>query len=99
MSKSLLFLALTSLTLGPVLRAESTLPDDAKASIDAAVNQVLSSTKVPSASIAVVDRRLICRLDREEIDIAPAISDFFKNQARLGPRDAFSVNLWQRQFI
>src|ERR1700721_311485 len=59
MSKSLLFLALiflafVSLTIGPALRAESTLPEDAKASIDAAVNQVLSSTKVPSASIAIV---------------------------------------------
>src|ERR1700723_3008610 len=54
MSKSLLFLALVSLTIGPALRAESTLPEDVKASIDAAVNQVLSSTKVPSASIAVV---------------------------------------------
>ena len=46
-----------------------------------------------SASIAVVDSRLICRLDREEIVIAPAVSDFFKNQARPGPRDAFSCNL------
>src|SRR5206468_9788553 len=41
-----------------------------------------------SASIAVVDNRLICRLDREEIVIAPAVSDFFKNQERPGPRDA-----------
>jgi CubicO group peptidase (beta-lactamase class C family) len=54
MSKSLLLLTLASLTVGPALRAESTLPEDARASIDAAVNQVLSSTKVPSASIAVV---------------------------------------------
>src|SRR5580693_1883887 len=59
MSKSLLFLALliftlVSLTILPALRAESTLPEDAKATIDAAVNQVLSSTKVPSASIAIV---------------------------------------------
>src|SRR5271156_6133262 len=55
MSKLVLFLALVSLTMGPALRAESTtLPEDAKASIDAAVNQVLSSTKVPSASIAIV---------------------------------------------
>src|SRR5580693_10520778 len=59
MSKSLLFLALiflafVSLTIIPALRAESTLPADAKATIDAAVNQVLSSTKVPSASIAIV---------------------------------------------
>jgi CubicO group peptidase (beta-lactamase class C family) len=41
-------------TIGPALRAESTLPDEAKSSIDAAVNQVLASTKVPSASIAIV---------------------------------------------
>src|SRR6202051_1251391 len=54
MSKSLLFLALVSLTIVPALRAESTIPEEAKASIDAAVNQVLSSTKVPSASIAIV---------------------------------------------
>src|SRR5579859_1793948 len=54
MSKSLLFFSLVSLTIVPALRAESTLPDEAKATIDAAVNQVLSSTKVPSASIAIV---------------------------------------------
>jgi hypothetical protein len=54
MSKSLLFLALVSLTIVPPLRADSTLPEEAKAAIDAAVNQVLSSTKVPSASIAIV---------------------------------------------
>src|SRR5260370_6803338 len=54
MSKSLLLLTLASLTISPALRPESTPPDDAKAAIDAAVNQVLTSTKVPSASIAVV---------------------------------------------
>src|SRR5579859_5484396 len=54
MSKSLLFFSLVSLTIVPALRADSTLPDEAKATIDAAVNQVLSSTKVPSASIAIV---------------------------------------------
>src|ERR1700751_4608160 len=54
MSKSLLFFTLVSLSIVPALRAESTLPDEAKATIDAAVNQVLSSTKVPSASIAIV---------------------------------------------
>src|ERR1700689_301012 len=48
MPKSLLFLALFSLSL----RAE--LTEDAKAKIDTAVNQVLASTKVPSASIAIV---------------------------------------------
>src|SRR5580704_14713133 len=48
MRKSLLFLALFSLTL------HAELTEDAKARIDTAVNQVLSSTKVPSASIAVV---------------------------------------------
>ena len=41
-----------SLTLPPL--AESTLPEEAKATIDAAVNQVLASTNVPSASIAIV---------------------------------------------
>src|ERR1700722_9489653 len=54
MSKSLHIFTLVSLTIVPALRAESTLPADAKATIDAAVNQVLSSTKVPSASIAIV---------------------------------------------
>ena len=48
MPKSLLFLTLFSLTL----RAE--LTEDAKAKIDTAVSQVLASTKVPSASIAIV---------------------------------------------
>jgi D-alanyl-D-alanine carboxypeptidase len=54
MRKSLLLLALVSFTIGPALRADSALPEDAKAKVDAAVNQVLSSTKVPSASIAIV---------------------------------------------
>jgi D-alanyl-D-alanine carboxypeptidase len=58
MLKSLLTLVL--LAASPVLRAQSTsaaaaeLPEDLKARIDAAVNQILSSTKVPSASIAIV---------------------------------------------
>ena len=54
MSKPLLFLTLLSLTIGPALRADSALLRDTKSSIDAAANQVLASTKVPSASIAVV---------------------------------------------
>ncbi len=56
MLKSLLTLVL--LAASPGLRAQSTpaaaLPEDLKAKIDAAVNQILSSTKVPSASIAIV---------------------------------------------
>src|SRR3984957_6236556 len=52
MLKSLLFLALVSLTVAPPAGAE--LSPEAKSRIDAAVSQVLSSTKVPSASIAVV---------------------------------------------
>ena len=55
MLKSLLILVL--LAISPGLRAQSApaaLPDDLKAKIDAAVNQILSSTKVPSASIAIV---------------------------------------------
>jgi D-alanyl-D-alanine carboxypeptidase len=52
MLKSLLLLPLVLLTLAPAVRAE--LPQESKSRIDAAVNQVLSSTKVPSASIAVV---------------------------------------------
>src|ERR1700761_8941145 len=54
MLKSLLTFTVVSLASIPALRAESTLPGDARATIDAAVNQVLSSTKVPSASIAIV---------------------------------------------
>src|ERR1700722_7642260 len=52
MLKSLLFLALVSLTVAPPAGAE--LSPEAKSRIDAAVSQVLSSTKVPSASVAVV---------------------------------------------
>jgi CubicO group peptidase (beta-lactamase class C family) len=55
------FLTLVLLAISPGLRAQSTpaaataaLPEDLKAKIDAAVNQILSSTKVPSASIAIV---------------------------------------------
>ena len=46
--------------ISPGLRAQSSsgaataLPEDLKAKIDAAANQILSSTKVPSASIAIV---------------------------------------------
>jgi D-alanyl-D-alanine carboxypeptidase len=52
MLKSLLLLALVSLTVAAPARAE--LSPEAKSRIDAAVSQILSSTKVPSASIAVV---------------------------------------------
>jgi D-alanyl-D-alanine carboxypeptidase len=52
MPKSLLCLVLSLLSFVPA--ANGALPEDAKAKIDAAANQILSSTKVPSASIAVV---------------------------------------------
>jgi D-alanyl-D-alanine carboxypeptidase len=52
MLKSLLCLALSLLSFVPA--ANGALPEDTKAKIDAAANQILSSTKVPSASIAVV---------------------------------------------
>jgi D-alanyl-D-alanine carboxypeptidase len=52
MPKSLLCLVLSLLSFAPA--ANGALPEDAKAKIDAAANQILSSTKVPSASIAVV---------------------------------------------
>jgi D-alanyl-D-alanine carboxypeptidase len=52
MPKSLLCLALVSLCIVPA--ANGSLPQDAKTKVDAAVNQVLSSNKVPSASIAIV---------------------------------------------
>jgi D-alanyl-D-alanine carboxypeptidase len=56
-----LLFTLVLLAISPGLRAQSTpatapaaLPEDVKAKIDAAVNQILSSTKVPSASVAIV---------------------------------------------
>jgi D-alanyl-D-alanine carboxypeptidase len=59
MLKSMLVLAL--LAISPGLRAQSApgaaaaaLSEELKSKIDAAVNQILSSTKVPSASIAIV---------------------------------------------
>ncbi len=52
MLKSLLLLTLVLLTAAPPAGAE--LSPEAKSRIDAAVSQVLSSTRVPSASIAVV---------------------------------------------
>jgi D-alanyl-D-alanine carboxypeptidase len=52
MPKSLLLFVLALLPLAA--RAQTPLSADAKAKIDTVVNQVLSSTKVPSASIAIV---------------------------------------------
>jgi D-alanyl-D-alanine carboxypeptidase len=52
MPKPLLLFALALLPIAA--RAQSPLSPEAKAKIDTAVNQVLSSTKVPSASIAIV---------------------------------------------
>src|ERR1700761_6548422 len=52
MPKPLLLFAVVLLSIAA--HAQSPLSPDAKAKIDTAVNQVLSSTKVPSASIAVV---------------------------------------------
>jgi D-alanyl-D-alanine carboxypeptidase len=52
MPKPLLLFALVLLPFAA--RAQSPLSPEAKAKIDSAVNQVLSSTKVPSASIAIV---------------------------------------------
>jgi D-alanyl-D-alanine carboxypeptidase len=52
MPKPLLLFALV--LLPAAARAQSPLSPDAKAKIDTAVTQVLSSTKVPSASIAIV---------------------------------------------
>ncbi len=52
MPKPLLLFALVLLSIAA--RAQSPLSPDAKAKIDTAVTQVLSSTKVPSASIAIV---------------------------------------------
>jgi D-alanyl-D-alanine carboxypeptidase len=52
MPKSLICLVLLLLNIVPA--ASGALTEDAKTKIDAAANQILSSTKVPSASIAVV---------------------------------------------
>jgi D-alanyl-D-alanine carboxypeptidase len=52
MPKPLLLFAVVLLSVAA--RGQSPLSPDAKAKIDTAVNQVLSSTKVPSASIAIV---------------------------------------------
>jgi D-alanyl-D-alanine carboxypeptidase len=52
MPKPLLLFAVVLLSVAA--RAQSPLSADAKAKIDTAVTQVLSSTKVPSASIAIV---------------------------------------------
>ena len=54
MPKFLLLLALLCLSAVPAVRGQSTLSDEDKSKIDVAVNQVLASTKVPSASLAVV---------------------------------------------
>ena len=57
MPKPILLFALVLLPvalLSVAARAQSPLSPDAKAKIDTAVTQVLSSTKVPSASIAIV---------------------------------------------
>jgi D-alanyl-D-alanine carboxypeptidase len=51
MLKSLLAAVLTLLMVSP---AAAQLPEDLKSKVDAVVNQILSSTKVPSASIAIV---------------------------------------------
>jgi D-alanyl-D-alanine carboxypeptidase len=51
MLKSLLAAVLTLLMVSP---AAGQLPEDLKSKVDAVVNQILSSTKVPSASIAIV---------------------------------------------
>ncbi len=51
MLKPLLAAILTLLMVSP---AAAQFPEDLKAKVDATVNQILSSTKVPSASIAIV---------------------------------------------
>src|ERR1700678_4417730 len=51
MLKSLIAAALTLLMVFP---AAAQLSEDLKSKVDAVVNQILSSTKVPSASIAIV---------------------------------------------
>jgi D-alanyl-D-alanine carboxypeptidase len=52
MRKPLLFLALALLPLAA--RADAPLTHEAKDKIDSAVNQILASTKVPSASVAII---------------------------------------------
>jgi D-alanyl-D-alanine carboxypeptidase len=77
MLKSLLTVVLFAASLG--LRAQSTpapapLPEELKANIDAAVNQILSSTQVPSASLAIVkDGRIAYLQAYGQAKLSPAM--------------------------
>jgi D-alanyl-D-alanine carboxypeptidase len=94
MLKSLLTLMLLAVGLG--LRAQSVpatagLPDDLKSKIDAAANQILSLTKVPSASIAVVkDGRIAYLQAYGEARLSPA--------TEATPQMQYSIGSISKQF-
>src|SRR5580698_2789887 len=88
MLKSLLLLTLVSLTVPP---AGAELSPEAKSRIDAAVSQVLSSTKVPSASIAVVkDGRIAYLQAYGQARLSPAVD--------ATPQMQYSVGSISKQF-
>ena len=94
MMKSMLTLLLLTVTptISPGLRAQfppepaaAALPEDLKSRIDAAVNQILSSTKVPSASIAIVQERRIAYLQAYgQARLAPAMEATPQMQYSIG---------------
>ncbi len=94
MLKSLLTLVL--LTISPGLRAQSgpgaaALPEDLKLKIDAAANQILSSTKVPSASIAIVkDGRIAYLQAYGQARLSPAME--------ATPQMKYSIGSISKQF-
>ena len=94
MLKSMLTLLLLTVipTISPGLQAQSTpgvaaaaLPEDLKSKIDAAVNQILSSTKVPSASIAIVkDGRIAYLQAYGQARLSPAMEATPQMQYSIG---------------
>src|SRR5271168_5113898 len=90
MLKSLLTLVL--LAISPGLRAQSAsgatataLPEELKSKIDAAANQILSSTKVPSASIAIVkDGRIAYLQAYGQARLSPALDATPQMQYSIG---------------
>src|ERR1700729_1345401 len=97
MLKSLLILILVAIS--PGLRAQSApaakptaLSDDLKAKIDAAVNQILSSSQVPSASIAIVKDGHIAYLQAYgQARLSPAMD--------ATPQMRYSIGSISKQFI
>src|SRR6202522_3848839 len=88
MLKSLIAAALTLLMVFP---AAAQLSEDLKSKVDAVVNQVLSSTKVPSASIAIVkDGRIAYLQAYGQARLSPAM------EAK--PQMQYSIGSISKQF-